>query len=783
MSDTPAQPAKSKPVHPLFLGAAARKALSSKSVPNTSQKTAEDGGVEIQQVQARTKADAHKIVKLKYNPKSSVRSSTPDITLHTAETAIGFDGVRLSPKKARTPKFQGAVEAAWPAKGTAHVRNLGEQRPGLDSNPPNGYHNFTAGSTIPQHRAKKLKGNVVNVLHEDNILTQLFSNLHKSDATIIDNEDIRDTGLGETPLRVPKRILSSGTRLQRLARKQLESRLSSNSALDDSALTTLEGAHPAIMKLYKSIGSYLSPYDKARCETQSWAQKYAPQSTDEVLQSGRNSYIVRDWLVKLKVNSVDTGENQRLLSKDNMSTGSKRSRNVSPDKSDKGKPGKRRKKKNPDLEGFVISSGEEDAEMDEVSDPDDDSIPPSSMASRKKTVIRVGDSKGLSRLTNAIVINGPHGCGKTAMVYAVAKELDFEVFEVNAGSRRSQKDILDKIGDMSKNHLVRRANDVVGPSGEWDLDDVQDALTGNPKKKNKAVNSFFKPRAQQAPPEKTNKSRKPEAEEESKPKEQHLRQSLILLEEVDILFQEDAQFWSTVFTLIAQSKRPFIMTCSDDSVVPLNALVLYAIIYMTPPPEDLATDYLLLMAAKEGHILQREAVKALYEVKHYDLRASIMDLDFWCQMGVGDRKGGLEWLLTRWPPGSDINEEGDTVRVASKGTYQTGMGWFCRDNQAPWVQNTSKLPSATTEEYEELLSEAWSGWHFDVEDWHSYSSISKVLKKKQLNGSTTTVEKQDRKWATDAYESFLEDLSASDVYAGRSLRIGNQVSRIKAATV
>ncbi|KAK0664379.1 hypothetical protein DIS24_g679 [Lasiodiplodia hormozganensis] len=48
-------------------------------------------------------------------------------------------------------------------------------------------------------------------------------------------------------------------------------------------------------------------------------------------------------------------------------------------------------------------------------------------------------------------------------------------------------------------------------------------------------------------------------------------------------------------------------------------------------------------------------------------------------MAVGDRKGGLEWMYQRWPPGKDVDEHGQVLRVASKDTYQTGMGWVERD--------------------------------------------------------------------------------------------------------
>ncbi|KAI9823633.1 MAG: hypothetical protein M1832_002414 [Thelocarpon impressellum] len=393
--------------------------------------------------------------------------------------------------------------------------------------------------------------------------------------------------------------------------------------------------------------------------------------------------------------------------------------------------------------------------MDTITDPEDDSMAQSSNTLTKKSVIRAGDaalngSTAAKRLTNAILISGPHGCGKTAAAYAVAKELDFEVFEINAGSRRNGRDVLEKVGDMTKNHLVQRSQVArTATPIEGDLDEISDALkkdieTG----RQGTMKSFFTSNTHKSKSKGKSKAKPVEMPKEHHPQQQ--KQSLILLEEVDVLFEEDKQFWSTVLALMVQSRRPIIMTCNDENLVPLDDLSLHAILRFTVPTEDLAVDYLLLLAAREGHVLRRDAVQVLYRSKNGDLRGSIMELDFWCQMAVGDRKGGLEWMFQRWPVGRDVNQAGEKIRVASEDTYKTGMGW--RGHYAD---------SGRPIDEDELLQEAWDGWRLGIEDRHGRVGTSGLL---DGNAAPAVGPSSLR-----GYEAFFDGLSAADVFAGRGL--------------
>ncbi|WXC57213.1 hypothetical protein SNK03_003134 [Fusarium graminearum] len=678
---------------------------------------------------------------------STVDKHSPSSSRHTV-----FMSTPMSPKKARNPfvvnkqaprfgvktgvaKVPGAMQPLWPAKGMAHVRGFDVQ---LD---PTTF--LSADCT-----KKKSKGSAVAITPEESVLERFCATMDF--AAIQDSLPKNDDHFEPAPeeLRIPSRHFESGRKLQKRIRSELRTLKSTTSQGDDQLIDDIaehsKTTHPAINRLYQSLETNLSAYDKSTCEPLAWTQKYAPATALEILQGGKQALLLKDWLQALKVDSVISAGQDNPMAK----------------KKAKPKAAPKKKRKKDELSDFIVSSEEEANEMEEISENEADWAP-AGLGLLKKTVVRNGDvtkgTKDQERLTNSVVISGPHGSGKTATVYAIAKELGFEIFEIHPGSRRSGKDILEKVGDMTRNHLVQQ-HQAQNASGATEEDAVARDLKAG---KQGTMTSFFQKKITSRPPPKKPLEEKPtETTKASSTKSQ--KQSLILLEEVDILYEEDKQFWATLTGMMAQSKRPFIMTCNDETMVPLQTLNLHGIFRFSPPPIDLAVDLCLLTAANEGHILRRTAVEALYKSRRNDLRAALTELNYWCQIGVGDRKGGSDWFYLRWPKGSDLDENGDVIRVLSEETYCKGLGWVGRDL-------ISTCPDPMKSE-EEALKQLWDSWSLDIGDWDNTLILQSWADGMSHNAS----EKNKRLEFLEATDEFYNSMGDADLISSGTLGINLQ---------
>ncbi|RKF71310.1 putative telomere length regulation protein elg1 [Golovinomyces cichoracearum] len=661
--------------------------------------------------------------------------------------------------KASTPRRQSnsmeAAEAAWPWKGIVHIRGLNEVDSLIILDSKTGI--------VSHNEPKKSKENSVEIAFNESIISSITKSLDlRSRTKKIGNSNLDRLPPLPSSLRLPVNYYESSHRAQHRLQKQASFRgqqpnlINSNSNSSEDEIQSCHKRseiplHPALETAYASIATSLSSLAKRRCESQIWAQKHAPDKVKNILQTGPEAFVLKEWLLSLTVNSIESG-----------SIISNNSPNLKSEISNK----RRRKSVKP--RNFIIPD-DDDNGLDEIKLPDDE-VPMESQSHVKRTVLRGGEwpknKNYVSKTYHTILISGPNGCGKSAAVYAAAKELDFEVFEINSSCRRSGKDVMEKIGDMILNHHVQNGTKIQVRNVRDDNRDFNASLDSEfesdsrsilnvlsvSKKSRARVRQSSITRSNLSQDQATNYEEPMKADIEAcvTPKEQ--KQSLILIEEADIIFKEDSQFWSTIENVIAISKRPIVITCNDESAIPLSDDLLYAILRFRPPPVDLAVDYMLMIAACEGHVIQRDAVKALYEERQLDLRASLNELNFWCQLAVGDINKEQSWYTSRIDArNTDIDQCSNQICVVSEGTYKKGMGWISQDIIK------SGLPYLILEE--ELFQQTCHYWNVDIGDWEKSVHLKKWADKVKALAN----DKKAQFAALNMFSEYTDSMSDSDI--------------------
>ncbi|KAJ6515891.1 hypothetical protein C8R45DRAFT_957986 [Mycena sanguinolenta] len=360
--------------------------------------------------------------------------------------------------------------------------------------------------------------------------------------------------------------------------------------------------HPAIARLAAAVSS---PPDTSSSSEKLWADRWRPQRADGVLGNEAHAVYLRDWLRALEVRfatpaSLDGNEEARGVKRPQVM------RSVA-------KPRKRRRQSSDDYEFIVSDASDHSSDIGEpveTEGDDDDDFQPG--AEEEPYEFR-------KHLANTIILSGPSGSGKTSAVYSCAEELGWEVFEVYPGiGKRNGASLETLIGEVGKNHLVRKtqARGAFGRGRDKEAEPDNYADFG-----------FMTPNLKAA-----------------------TRQSVIFLEEVDILFKEDANFWPAVIRLIRDCKRAVICTCNDISLIPTGDLPLQNILEFQPCPSDVAGSYLQGLCCAEGFIVNREVLVKMYANGGCDLRHTIHRLQVLCQgFPLGTRPEQdhlLDWNVT-----------------------------------------------------------------------------------------------------------------------------------------
>jgi hypothetical protein len=350
--------------------------------------------------------------------------------------------------------------------------------------------------------------------------------------------------------------------------------------------------------VFRIFSETADPLDAERSTTDLWVDKWAPRMAKHVLGNEEHALYLRDWLKASEINSfcgsVDPSAASTLAS-------SSQPKKRPPTKRGTKRPmirrevgSKKTKKRRRREDDWVVD--DDNMELSESSEPESHPLDaylddaPSSDApvfddfplEMEVPLIDLPplayDRPSASDMSNTIILCGPSGSGKTAAVYACAAELDWEVFEVYPGvGKRSGAALDNLIGQVGRNHLVTKQGGRQSPP----------AL-----EKDNALMRFLGAGTAQIPvepgspdgtdvpdiggieivsddglgvPAHTPQERPLPAAEPVEKLQPLAKQSLILLEEVDILYRDDVNFWQTAVNIIRDCRRPVVLTCNGTS--------------------------------------------------------------------------------------------------------------------------------------------------------------------------------------------------------------------------
>lgn len=220
-----------------------------------------------------------------------------------------------------------------------------------------------------------------------------------------------------------------------------------------------------------------------------------------------------------------------------------------------------------------------------------------------------------SDLHRLFILDGASGSGKSAAVYACAEELGYQVIEINAAQNRSGKSIVEIAGEATQSTRVLR---VGGDSGG-----KKSKKATPPKKKTKASSSKRKSIDSSGAPSQL---------------------SLVLFEDVDVVFDEDRGFLSSLCSIAKRSKCPIVVTCAE---LPENFPSTPARLYssMARPSKTEFSAWVMLVAHLEHVALVPSLVNTMAQFFQCDIRHALhfLQANLPELMSATSRAASLAW--------------------------------------------------------------------------------------------------------------------------------------------
>lgn len=290
-----------------------------------------------------------------------------------------------------------------------------------------------------------------------------------------------------------------------------------------------------------------------------WAEKWRPRCAQEVLGNEACAIYLRDWLraLELQLESTNPSPEQPSSKKNGIRGTTTGARGLKRPCIVREVDKRQRKKARTDAkdDDWIVNT-DESGDEDIPCSGEENTFLRNQTPDCATTNILL-PSQTFEQLHNTILLSGPSGTGKTACVYACAEELGWEVFEVYPGiGKRNGANVDNLIGEVGRNHLVhqipRKRNELFVPPSPIKSNGIR----------NKDESLLRRTEGSQTSSTNLQSILCQVGEEQTGDRTSLVRQSLILLEEVDILFKEDTNFWPTLTRVIRECKRPVVCTCN-----------------------------------------------------------------------------------------------------------------------------------------------------------------------------------------------------------------------------
>ncbi len=318
------------------------------------------------------------------------------------------------------------------------------------------------------------------------------------------------------------------------------------------------------------------------------------------------------------------------------------------------------------------------------------------------------DSGGLAALdagSRMLLLEGPSGSGKSAAIYAIAKELNLRVIEVNPAERRSAKLMLAKFGEATQSREIRLAGGAeapargvvkpyakapVGigakPNAKASKSAAFAAFFGGAAKKAKsapavvnilsdaesdgaAAAQFVSPAVSAATPAAASPA---VAIDHAAAPESKGDQMLLLFEEVDIVFEDDIDFHKALLQLCRTSKCPIIGTCN---VKPAQLVQIANVVPVVPwhrPTQPGLVEYVNAVGASCGVAFKQTHLHHLVAHLAGDLRRILNELQ--CAALVPAASGAAEVGVERVLGLGNVCAGASASQVLLRGIANAGEG-------------------------------------------------------------------------------------------------------------